>query len=113
MSFMQKRIEKDFEFFVKALPKLEPVEFCGLAKLLSVPMTNSNIEISKEEFENLKENEAIGAKLEEVLLPMDEVLEKMMDRFLSLNKKRRNEINKILKEIIKSKNGVKNNGATT
>ena len=66
-------------------------------------MTKSNIEISKEEFENLKENEAIGAKLEEVLLPMDEVLEKMMDRFLSLNKKRRNEINKILKEIIKSK----------
>ena len=103
MSFMQKRIEKDFEFFVKALPKLEPVEFCGLAKLLSVPMTKSNIEISKEEFENLKESEAIGAKLEEVLLPMDEVLEKMMDRFLSLNKKRRNEINKILKEIIKSK----------
>lgn len=103
MSFMQKRIEKDFEFFVKALPKLEPVEFCGLAKLLSVPMTKSNIEISKEEFENLKENEAISAKLEEVLLPMDEVLEKMMDRFLSLNKKRRNEINKILKEIIKSK----------
>lgn len=66
-------------------------------------MTKSNIEISKEEFENLKENEAIGAKLEEVLLPMDEVLEKMMDRFLSLTKKRRNEINKILKEIIKSK----------
>jgi hypothetical protein len=66
-------------------------------------MTKSNIEISKEEFENLKENEAIGAKLEEVLLPMDEVLEKMMDRFLSLSKKRRNEINKILKEIIKSK----------
>lgn len=67
-------------------------------------MTKSNIEISKEEFENLKENEAMGAKLEEVLLPMDEVLEKMMDRFLSLSKKRRNEINKILKEIIKSKN---------
>lgn len=76
-------------------------------------MTKSNIEISKEEFENLKENEAMGAKLEEALLPMDEVLEKMMDRFLGLNKKRRNEINKILKEIIKSKNGVKNNGATT
>lgn len=113
MSFMQKRIEKDFEFFVKALPKLEPVEFCGLAKLLSVPMTKSSVEFSKEEFENLEENEAIGAKLEEALLPMDEVLEKMMDRFLSLNKKRRNEINKILKEIIKSKNGVKNNGATT
>jgi hypothetical protein len=66
-------------------------------------MTKSNIEISKEEFENLKENEAMGAKLEEELLPMDEVLEKMMDRFLSLNKKRRNEINKILKEIVKSK----------
>lgn len=103
MSFMQKRIEKDFEFFVKALPKLESVEFCGLAKLLSVPMTKSNIEISKEEFENLKENETMGAKLEEELLPMDEVLEKMMDRFLSLSKKRRNEINKILKEIVKSK----------
>ena len=103
MSFMQKRIEKDFEFFVKALPKLEPVEFCGLAKLLSVPMTKSNIEISKEEFENLKENEAMSAKLEEELLPMDEILEKMMNRFLSLSKQRKNEINKILKQIIKSK----------
>ena len=33
--FMQSRIEKDFEFFVKSLPALDPVEFLGMAKILS------------------------------------------------------------------------------
>ena len=36
-------------------------------------------------------------------VPADEILEAMMDKFLSLNKKRRKEINQILKEIKKSK----------
>ena len=113
MKFMHSRKEKDFEFFVKALPMLEPVEFAGLAKILSVPMTNSKIEFDKEEFESLKENEAMQAKLAESLLPMDEILEKMMDRYLDLSKHRRKEINGILKEIKTSKKKeVKENGPT-
>ena len=112
MNFFKSRIEKEFEFFVKALPALEPVEFSGLAKILGVKMVRADVSFSKEEFENLKENEAMSAKLEEVLLPMDEVLEKMMDRFLELPKHRRKEINDILKAI-KTKNEVTTNGATT
>lgn len=114
MKLMQSRKEKDFEFFVKALPSLEAVEFAGLAKILSVPMINSEIDFDKEEFESLKENETMQAKLAESLLPMDQILEKMMDRYLELPKRRRKEINDILKEIKKSKkNEVTKNGATT
>ena len=76
---MQTRKEKDFEQFVRALPKLEPVEFYGLATLL-------------------------GAGCEEDKL--DEILEKMMDRFLELKKRRRREILQILKDARGVKNGV-------
>lgn len=78
MSVIQTRKEKDFEQFVRALPKLEPIEFYGLAKLL-------------------------GASCEEDKL--DETLEKMMDRFLGLKKHRRREILQILKDVRGAKNG--------
>lgn len=109
MSFMQKRIESDFEYFVKALPSLEPVEFLGLAKVLSVPTVREKKvqELSMEDLERAKNGEDVDLKVEEVLIPADEILEGMMDKFLSLNKKRRREINNILKEIKKSKKGVK------
>lgn len=109
MSFMQKRIESDFEYFVKALPSLEPVEFLGLAKVLSVPTVREKKvqELSLEDFERAKNGEDVDLNVEEVLVPADEILEGMMDKFLSLNKKRRREINNILKEIKKSKKGVK------
>lgn len=109
MSFMQKRIESDFEYFVKALPSLEPVEFLGLAKVLSVPTVREKKvqELSMEDFERAKNGEDVDLNVEEVLVPADEILEGMMDKFLSLNKKRRREINNILKEIKKSKKGVK------
>ena len=112
MKLMQSRKEKDFEFFVKALPSLEAVEFTGLAKILGVKLVSSEIEFDKEEFESLKDNEAMQAKLTESLLPMDQILEKMMDRYLELPKRRRKEINGILKEIKKTKkNEVTKNGA--
>ena len=38
VGFLRPSIEKDFEFFVRNLPKLEAVEFCGIAKILSVPL---------------------------------------------------------------------------
>ena len=111
----QSRIEADFEYFIRALPALEPVEFCGLAKILSVPMVRPElVEFDKETFENLKDDEAMQAKITESLIPMDEVLEAMMDKYLSLNKKRRKEINQILKDIkLSRKSEVTKNGATT
>ena len=105
MNFFQSKIESDFEFFVKALPALEPVEFLGLAKILSVPTVRKSelLDFNKEEYEKLKESEAMQAVIAETLVPADEILEAMMDKYLSLNKKRRKEINQILKEIKKTK----------
>ena len=112
----QTRIESDFEYFVRALPALEPVEFCGLAKILSVPMVRESelLSFDKEKYQELKENEMMEAVIAESLIPMDEVLEAMMDKYLSLTKRRRREINQILKDIKKSrKSEVKGNGSST
>lgn len=105
MKIFEKRIESDFEFFVKSLPALEPVEFLGLAKVLSVPTVRESkiLEMSKEDLERAKNGEDIDLNIEETLFPADEILEAMMDRYLRLNKKRRKEINQILKEIKRSK----------
>lgn len=105
MNIFQSRIEKDFEFFVKTLPALEPVEFCGLAKVLSVPLTKESelLNFDKEEYERLKDKESMQAMVSETLVPMDEVLEQIMDKYLGLTKRRRKEINQILKEIKKSR----------
>lgn len=104
MKIFEKRIETDFEFFVRSLPALEPVEFLGLAKVLCVPtVRDSEVSFNKEMWEKAKDDEVIQATIAETLIPADEILEAMMDKYLTLNKKRRGEINKILKEIKKSK----------
>lgn len=115
MNFMRTRIEKDFELFVKTLPVLEPVEFAGLAKVLSVPMVRKEKlgSLSVEDIEKMGLDEK-AEYVAESLVPMDEVIEQMMDKYLSLPKRRRKEINQILKDIkIEKRNGVKKNGATT
>ena len=104
MKIFEKRIESDFEFFVKSLPALEPVEFLGLAKVLCVPtVRNSELNFNREEWEKAKDDETIQATIAETLIPADEILEAMMDKYLTLSKKCRGEINGILKEIKKSK----------
>lgn len=105
MKIFEKRIETDFEFFVRNLPALEPVEFLGLAKVLCAPTVRESkvLELSKEDLERVKNGEDVDVNIEETLVPADEILEAMMDKYLSLNKKRRKEINQILKEIKKSK----------
>ena len=106
MNSFRNNLEKDFEFFVKNLPKLEPVEFCGLAKILGVPMykTLEELNLTVDELKN-KSNEELIEIENRMNVPLEEVLEKMMDKFLELPRLRRKEINKILKEVIK-------NGAT-
>ena len=104
VDFFRSSLEKDFEYFVRNIGKLNPAEFCGLAKVLSVPM------IDKEKIEGLTPEQIEELKLQdkenymiEFSRPMDKVLEEMMDRFLGLSKKRRREINQILKDVQRGK----------
>ena len=91
------RLEKDFEFFVRALPALDPVEFLGLARLMGVKMYEWDGEIPQNPQE-IRDR------------AFDVVLEEMMDRYLGLTKKRRREINEILREV---KKGGERNGTST
>ena len=104
MSMFRSNLEKDFEYFIKHIGKLEAVEFCGLAKILGVEMTRK-LDMSQIDIEKLKED--LDGQIEELqgeyIIPLDEVFEKMMDRFLELPRKRRKEINKILKDVQRGK----------
>lgn len=98
------RLEKDFEFFVKALPSLEPIEFFGLAKILCVPTVHEEkLEaFNKEDYEKMEVEE----KTEYVAQfnrPMEIILEEIMDKYLSLPKRTRREINQMLKDIKRGK----------
>lgn len=98
-SMFRKNIETDFEYFVKNIVKLEPAEFCGLARILSVPMVRQEklSDLSAEDIEKMGLDEKTEY-IAELLVPMDTILEQMMDKFLSLPRKRRKEINQILKD---------------
>ena len=100
IGFFRDNLEKDFEYFVKNITKLQPAEFCGLAKVLSVPMVHREQmkELTKEDIEKMGLDEQ-KEYVAEMMRPMDEVLEDMINRFLGLNKKRRKEINQILKDV--------------
>ena len=68
-SMFRKNIETDFEYFVKNIVKLEPAEFCGLARILSVPMVRQEklSDLSAEDIEKMKaEIEIKKAYLEEL-----------------------------------------------
>ena len=102
--FFRSNLEKDFEFFVKNITNLQPAEFCGLAKVLSVSMVRQEklVGLTKEDIEKMGLEEQTEY-MAEFMIPMDEVLEKMMDRFLELPKHRRKEINQILKDVKRGK----------
>ena len=102
--FFKSNLEKDFEYFVRNIGKLNPAEFCGLAKVLSVPMIDkAKVEgLTPEQIEELKLQDKENYMIE-FSRPMDIVLEEMMDRFLALSKKRRKEVNQILKDIQRGK----------
>lgn len=103
-SIFQSRVEKDFESFVKSIAKLQPAEFCGLAKILSVSMVRQEklVGLNKEDIEKMGLDEQTEY-MAELTVPMDEVLEKMMDRFLELPKRRRKEILQVLKDVKRGK----------
>ena len=99
MDAFRSNLEKDFEYFVKNLPKLEAVEFGGIAKILGVALYKQiGVEdLSVEELKNMSDEDKYNLKLK-LTIPIDEVFEQMMDRFLTLPRRRRKEINKILKD---------------
>ena len=103
-NFFRANLEKDFEYFVKNIGKLTPAEFCGLAKILSVSIIDkAKVEgLTPEQIEELKLQEEKNYMVE-FSRPMDTVLEEMMDRFLALSKRRRKEINQILKDVQRGK----------
>lgn len=100
MKFFQNGAEKDFEFFVKNLPVLQPVEFCGLAKILCVPMVYEDkmLEFDKEKYSKMEKDEKVEY-VSQFNRPMNEVLNDVMDKFLALPKRKRREINQMLKDI--------------
>lgn len=104
VGFMRPSIEKDFEYFIRNLPKLEPVEFCGIAKILSVPLYKMALPegVKTEDLKDMTEEQRYEIKLN-LMVPMDEIWERMMDRFLELPKRRRREINQILKDAQRGK----------
>ena len=103
-NFFRSNLEKDFEYFVRNIGKLNSAEFCGLAKILSVPIIDrAKVEgLTQEQIEELKLQDKENYMIE-FSRPMDIVLEAMMDRFLELPKRRRKEINQILKDIQRGK----------
>ena len=100
MKFFQTSLEKEFEFFVRNIGKLEPAEFVGLARVLGVSTLRglSEIGLRAEDLKDKSEEETLEI-VDKLTVPTDEVLEKMMDKFLSLSKRRRKEINQILKDV--------------
>jgi hypothetical protein len=104
MEFFRNNKEKDFEFFVKHISKLQPAEFCGLARVLNIPTLRGLHEIGLNN-EDLKDKtqEELGEILDKLTIPADELLEKIMDKYLTLSKKGRKTINQILKDIQRGK----------
>lgn len=104
MGIFQTRKEKDFEFFVKNITKLEPAEFVGLAKVMGVSTLRGLEEIGLRA-EDLKDKseEETREIVNKLAIPTDQILEQMMDRFLGLSKKARNTINQILKDVKRGK----------
>lgn len=99
MSKYETNLEKEFDFFVRNLPKLEAVEFSGIAKILGVALYKQiGVEdLSIEELKNMSDEAKYELKLK-LAIPIDEIFEQMMDRFLTLSRKRRKEINKIIQD---------------
>jgi hypothetical protein len=97
-------LEKDFEFFVRNIVRLEPIEFMGLAKVLSVPTVRELSELGlTPEMIKAKTTEELKEMAEDLVRPAEEIMEEMMNKFLDLPRRRRKEINQILKDAKRGK----------
>ena len=100
MRIFQTKKEKDFEFFVKNIGKLSPMEFMGLAKVMGVPTLRGLDEIGLTPAE-LKEKAEWEKReiVDKLIIPTNEVLEQMMDKFLTMSKKARNTVVQLIKDV--------------
>ena len=97
-------LEKDFEFFVRNIVRLEPIEFMGLAKVMAVPTVRELHEIGlRAEDLTAKTPEELKVMAEDLVRPAEAILEQMMNKFLELPRRRRKEINQILKDAQRGK----------
>lgn len=97
-------LEKDFEFFVRNIVRLAPIEFMGLAKVLSVPTVRELGELGlTPEMIKSKTAEELKEMAEDLVRPAEEIMEEMMNKFLELPRRRRKEINQILKDAQRGK----------
>ena len=69
----EKRLERDFEQFVRLLPKLEPAEFCGIMTILGAKFPEENEEVNLENIMNVA-----------------------FDKFLAMRSKQRKELLKVM-----------------
>lgn len=69
----EKRLERDFEQFVRLLPKLEPAEFCGIMTILGAKFPEENEEADLENIMNMA-----------------------FDKFLTMRAKQRKELIKVM-----------------
>lgn len=67
---------KDLLNFIETIPKLEPIEFLGLSKILCVSTVNENMEPRK----------------------FEDIFSDMIDRFISIDRKQRRDILKVIKK---------------
>ena len=104
MNFFKNKLEKDFEFFVNNVSKLSPTEFVGLAKVMSVPTLRGLDEIGLSP-EDLKEKADWEKReiVDKLTIPSDQVLEKMMDKFLGMSKKARSTVIQLMKDVQRGK----------
>ena len=100
MNFFKTKLEKDFEFFVGNIGKLQPAEFLGLAKIMSVPTLRELEEIGMRA-EDLKEKSEEEAReiADKLTIPTDQILERMMDKFLGMSKKARGTVIQLIKDV--------------
>ena len=97
-------LEKDFEFFVRNIVRLEPIEFMGLAKVLAVPTVRELGELGlTPEMIKAKAAEELKEIAEDLVRPAEDIMEGMMNKFLELPRRRRKEINQILKDAKRGK----------
>jgi hypothetical protein len=97
-------LEKDFAFFVRNIVRLEPIEFMGLAKVLAVPTVRELSELGlTPEMIKAKTTEELKEMAEDLVRPAEEIMEEMMNKFLDLPRRRRKEINQILKDAKRGK----------
>ena len=104
MKFFKTKLEKDFEFFVGNIGKLSPTEFVGLARIMGVSTLRGldEIDLTPADFKEKADWEKREI-IDKLTIPSDQILEKMIDKFLDMSKKARNTVIQLIKDVQRGK----------